>query len=184
MDKLLLEYPWLPKVVSQSKEHGLDWLMMACLALELSGGDPRCRTIDHDFLINNLGESATDMSIQEQWVKVPTAIEDEVGLAPQVDIYDRATRWGLFQILGETAIARGIFTGRMINFTDIGANTRAACLLFWEVIQKGGTTDSAIIYFGADPKQVRALMAESRASITMLLNLTEVATEDEEISVE
>ena len=181
MDKLLLEYPWLPKIVSLAKDHGLDWLMMACLALELSNGDPRCRTLDHSFLINELGESATDLAVHDQWVKVPTGIDEEVGLAPEVAIYDRATRWGLFQILGEVAIGRGIFTGRMINFTDIGANTRAACLLAQDIINKGGTLNDIINYFGADPVRVLRLMDESRRSIMLLLDLTHVATSEEEL---
>jgi len=182
MDKLLLEYPWLNKVVSQSKEHGLDWLLMACLALELSGGDPRCRTLDAEFLAKELGESATDLAISEQWIKIPLAIEGDEAIitsVPNVNIYDRATKWGLFQILGETVIARGIFTGRMINFVDIGANTRAACFLFEEIIRKDGTERDAILYFGADPDRVYTLMEETRKSIRILLDIN--ATEEEEL---
>jgi hypothetical protein len=172
MDKLLLEYPWLPKVVSLSKDHGLDWLMMACLALELSGGDPRCRTLDGEFLLSELGP--TNPHFAMHWHNS----------VPEIKLVDLATRWGLFQILGRIAVDNQVFTGRIINFTDIGANVRAACLLAQKVITNGGTIDDVALYFGADPDRIRALMDESRASVELLLTITEAVAETEEEEVE
>lgn len=167
MDKLLLEYPWLNKVVSASKEHGLDWLLMSCIALELSGGDARCRTADSAFLLSQLGPDNPNYA--EHW----NDIEDSS--LPDAYLTDRATRWGLFQILGQVAIDSGVFTGRLINFVDIGANVRAACLLTQNILNDNGSTDDVIRYFGADPERVYALMEESRESINLLLNITEQA---------
>ena len=172
MDKLLLEYPWLSKVVSQSKEHGLDWLLMACIALELSGGDARCRTGDNVFLLSKLGPD--NPNVAAHWT------EFEEGVMPDVYLTDRATRWGLFQILGQVAIDSGVFTGRLINFVDIGANVRAACLLAQNVINDNGSTEDVIRYFGADPDRVCALMQESRGSIELLLNISAQAEEVEQ----
>jgi len=168
MDKLLLEYPWIPKVVSLSKDHGLDWLLMACMALELSEGDPRCRTLDREFLVSELG--AVNPHYTQHWK----------GGLPDTKITDLATRWGLFQILGRIAVDNQVFTGRIINFTDIGANVRAACLLAGNILNKGGTEDDIIKYFGADPERVRALMSESRASVNLLMNISASITEEEE----
>lgn len=167
MDKLLLEYPWLNKVVSQSKEHGLDWLLMASIALELSGGDARCRTNDNVFLLTKLGPDNPNYAAH--WEEI-----DE-SMMPDTYLTDRATRWGLFQILGQVAIDSGVFTGRLINFVDIGANVRAACLLTQNVLNDNGSTDDVIRYFGANPERVYALMEESRESIILLLNITEQA---------
>lgn len=168
MDKLLLEYPWLPKVVAHSKDYGLDWLMMAALALELSGGDPRCRTLDREFLMEHMAPDCP--LVAAHW--------DYTGL-PDIEIIDMATRWGLFQILGRVAKENGVFTGRTINFIDIGSNVRAACEIFSRLINDGATTDKAIIYFGADPKRVKTLMHESRASFELLLSITQ-EMEDEQ----
>jgi len=173
MDKLLLEYPWLNKVVSQSKEHGLDWLLMACIALEVSGGDARCRTEDNVFLLAQLGPD--NPNVAAHW----TEFDDNV--MPDTYLTDRATRWGLFQILGQVAIDSGVFTGRLINFVDIGANTRAACLLAQNVINDNGSLDDVMLYFGANPDRVYALMAESRASVELLLNISKEAEGDEDI---
>lgn len=167
MDKLLLEYPWLNKVVSASKEHGLDWLLMSCIALELSGGDARCRTEDNVFLLNELGPDNPNFA--GHWETVNES------MMPDTYLIDRATRWGLFQILGQIAVDSGVFTGRLINFVDIGANVRAACLLAQNVLSDHGSTDDVILYFGANPDRVFSLMEESRESIGMLLNITEEA---------
>lgn len=159
MDKLLLEQPWLPKVVELSKAAGLDWLLMACLALELSAGDPRCRNIDREFVSDQLGPDSPLFS--KHW-------EDGI---PSVKLVDLGTRWGLFQILGRVAEEKGYFTGRLVNFTDIGANTRAACEMFSNVIQEGGTEEDAIRYFGAEPDRVYKRMQESRDSVEILLHI-------------
>ncbi len=166
MDKLLLEYPWLNKVVSQSKEHGLDWLLMSCIALELSGGDARCRTADNVFLLAKLGPDNPNYA--NHWQDMGDGI-----YSPDTYLTDRATRWGLFQILGQVAVDSGVFTGRFINFVDIGANVRAAWLLAQNVLNDNGSIDDVIRYFGADTKRVYSLMKESRESVGLLLNITE-----------
>ena len=168
MDKLLLEYPWLPKVVQLSKDTGLDWLMMSCLALELSGGDPRCRILDKKFMLETLGPDSP--LVAGRW-------DNNL---PDIRVIDLSTRWGLFQILGRVAEEQNVFTGRLINFTDIGANVRAACQLVRNIIQDGGTEDDAIKYFGADPERVRSLMNESRDSFDVLLNIGLTEEEYEE----
>jgi len=166
MDKLLLEYPWISKIVTLSKDVGLDWLMMTCLALELSGGDPRCRTLDKEFLFDTLGPDSPLFA--GYW---------DQGM-PSINVIDLGTRWGLFQILGRVAVETGAFTGRLINFTDIGANVKAAVTIARNTIQKGGTEEDVIKYFGADPNRVYALMNESRHSITILLT---IGLDDEEL---
>jgi len=166
MDKLLLEYPWLSKVVSLSKDNGLDWLLMVCLALELSGGDPRCRTLDSDFLLEHMGADC------------PLTARHWYNGVPDVELFDLATRWGLFQILGRVAVEKSIYSGRFINFIEAGSNTRAACMLMTSIINNGGTIDDGIRYFGADPSRVYRLMNESRESIEVMLHITEEATVD------
>jgi hypothetical protein len=173
MDKLLLEYPWLNKVVSASKEHGLDWLLMASIALELSGGDARCRTADNVFLLAKLGPDNPNYA--EHWQDMGDNI------MPDTYLTDRATRWGLFQILGQVAIDGGVFTGRLINFVDIGANVRAACLLAQNVLNNNGSIDDVIRYFNAHPDRVYSLMQESRDSIDLLLNISKNAVEEEQV---
>ena len=168
MDKLLLEYPWISKMVSQSKEYGLDWLMMSCLALELSKGDPRCRMLDREFMLEHMGPDCP--LVAARWSNG----------VPDIQVQDECTRWGLFQILGRVAIDKGLYSGRLINFIEAGSNIRAACILAQDILQKDDSTvDDVILYFGANPRMVYALMEESRASVSMLLEITDITIEDD-----
>lgn len=168
-NKLLLEYPWLPKVFEMSKEHGLDWLRMASMALILSGGDPRRREIDWDFLDAKLGPDNPKHTL-----------DYGAGETPSIDIIDRATRWGLFQIHGQAAIDLGAFTGRLINFIDIGANTRAACTIMASLLKDGMTVEEAERYFGVDSSLVDEQVDGLKQSISMLLRVGEDAQEEED----
>lgn len=187
MDKLLLEYPWLPKVVSHSKEYGLDWLLMASIALSVSNGDPRFRTIDNDFLFDELNTDNPHVAMH--WDKVQRIVHEEtednpaeiatIDL-PQINVIDLATRWGLFQILGRVARDNQAFSGRMINFTDIGANVRAACILASRAFAKNESADDVILYFDANPAHVYELMEQLRISTTRLLTLSADTEEEDE----
>lgn len=116
-DIFLFDRPWFPKVFKIAREANLDWLRMCAAAEILSDGDPRARNIDWDFIDNKLNQEN------------PKYIMFYVDGRPNSELIDKGTHWGLFQILGEIAIAHGRSPGRLVNLIDIVKNTQVACYL-------------------------------------------------------
>ena len=156
--KLLFEYPWFHKLVETCKEYNLDWLRMSAIALELSGGDPRFRAIDYEFLYSKLGPDNPSY----------LGYFDE-DLNPSVEVIDRATRWGLFLIHGEAALKLG-FNGKLINLIDIGLNTKLACKIMSELLTKLDS-QAAEKYFGVDSTNIDARVSALQEQIQLLTSI-------------
>src|SRR6185503_3386919 len=99
-DLFLLDKIWMSKIFSTARETGLDWLRMCAAANVLSNGDPRARVIDWEFIEEKLGP---DNPVFASWW-----FNDK----PAIQIIDRGTKWGLFQIHGDMALKFG-YTGKL-----------------------------------------------------------------------
>lgn len=158
MHKILLEYPWLPKMLEFSREYELDWIHMSAMAILLSEGDPRKRVLDIDFMLEQFGP---DSPI--------SAMHWSDGM-PNIYIVDLCTKWGLFQILGAVAIDRG-YSGRLINFIDHASNIKMACQISLDIIRSGKTMEDVEEYFLLKHNDVVALMSQIRSSLQILLDV-------------
>ena len=159
MSKLLFEYPWLPRVFEMSKETGLDWLRMSAIALLLSEGDPRKRVIDYVFMQGSLGPESPLFAAQY-----------DTEQRADIDLIDRSTRWGLFQLHGQVAVESG-FSGRLINLIDIGANTRIACALLVEALKTREIQDAERYVFEVDPAAIDEVVGDLKQSIELLTQI-------------
>lgn len=119
----LFDRIWFPKVFLMAREAGLDWLRMCAAAEVLSNGDPRVRVTDWEFIHTRMG--------LDNPVYVLFYDEEE---NPSIELVDRGTRWGLFQIHGEMAVQHG-YTGRLVNLIDITKNIQVACHIISQQIK-------------------------------------------------
>lgn len=123
-DLFLHEKVWYSKVCKAAREVGLDWLRLCAAAEVLSDGNPRARNLDWDFIEEYIGPNNPVFS----------TMYDEQS-RPSMDIIDRGTRWGLFQITGQVAIDNG-HTGQLVNLTTPENNIKVICHLLIKNIKK------------------------------------------------
>lgn len=105
---------------SKDNDCALDWRRMAAIIYLLSNGDISKRTIDWDFLNENLGPDNPTL--------LPFYDNEEM---PTIEVIDRATRWGLFQIRGDTARQMG-YEGGFLGLASTGANIKFGIKIFQE----------------------------------------------------
>lgn len=121
----IFEQQWFSPLFKACREAGLDWRRMAAIALIQSNGDPSLRTIDWEYIFTYLNR---DNPIYSQlWL-------DEEDY-PTVEIIDRGTKWGLFQIHGERAIKAG-YKGQILGLASVGANIKLAVSLMINKIKE------------------------------------------------
>jgi hypothetical protein len=113
----LFDRLWFPKVFKIAREAGLDWIRMCAIIEVLSNGDPRTRNLDWGFINEFMGS--------ESPVFGPMYYDNG---EPSIDIIDKGTRWGLFQIIGQVAVDNG-HTGQLVNLTVPENNIKVACYL-------------------------------------------------------
>lgn len=118
----LLERPWLPALVTACREAGLDWLRMAAAAEILSRGDASRRVVDWAYIRERLG--------QDNPRALPIYHADG---SPSLDLIDRGTRWGLYQVHGDRAVEAG-FKGRLVGLASMGSSIKLGVSLVVEAI--------------------------------------------------
>lgn len=107
---------------SGDNDYPLDWRRMAAIIYLLSDGNVSKRVIDWEYLYENLGP--------DNPVILPYYDDEE---RPTIEVLDRATRWGLFQIRGDRARQLG-YQGGFLGLASIGANIKFGTKLFHEVL--------------------------------------------------
>lgn len=112
----VFEEQWFTPLFKACKDAGLEWPRMAAIILLKSNGDPNLRVIDWEYIYNNL--NADNPLYAGFWSC------DDMNV-PNIEIIDRGTKWGLFQIRGERAIRAG-YKGQILGLASIGANIKLA----------------------------------------------------------
>jgi hypothetical protein len=157
-NSLLFERPWFPTVFRLCKENGIDWLRICAIAIIASGGDPRYRIIDWDFLHDRLGQDN------------PVYNQDYTDDNPDAELVDRATKWGLFQIYGQIAKEQG-YEGRLVNLIDVTKNAQIFSSLMARAIttaESAGSDDpvhDAELALGYEPADVDTQVIELKTEL-------------------
>lgn len=144
----ILEYKWvynLRQACTKDKDYPLDWYRMTAIAILLSDGDPHLRVIDWDYLYDKLGP--------DNPIAVPEYDEEE---RPSINLIDRATSWGLFQIKGEEAHKHN-YTGSIIGLCSVDANIKIACQKIYEALESVEERINKIELSGGDPFEAQQL---------------------------
>lgn len=124
--KDLFEEQWFPQLFRKCKEIGLEWYRVAAIIYIKSGGDVQKRTIDWDYLNDRLSPDNPAFS----------ALYDEDG-NPNTTLIDRATRWGLFQILGDVAVKYGYSDKRnFLGLASVGSSLLYGLSILTDQIEK------------------------------------------------
>lgn len=180
----LFEEQWFPKLFSMCKENRLEWLRMAALIYLLSGGEVGYRIIDWNFICEYLGPD------NPNYLRFYDDNED-----PTAEIIDRGTKWGLYQIHGETARNLG-YKGQYLGLASIGANIKYGIEIMQKSIDKieerikkledkGEYFEAAELQkqmpfiaeqdaFGIDKTQMEFMVAELKEECQRLLEMSDV----------
>lgn len=124
ISRSLLEEQWLPQLVRMCHSAGLDWLRMVAIAYLVSDGNPFKRIIDWHFIKEHLGPDN------------PIALPyyDSEGM-PEIELLERGTRWGLFQIHGQVALDHG-YKGHLVGLSSVGASIKMAVTIMGNGIEQ------------------------------------------------
>jgi hypothetical protein len=123
VNKLFMEFQWIPALFKACKEEGLDWLRMAAIVIIKSGGDSSLRIIDWIYLYDTLGPDNPNF--------LPMYDEDE---RPTIELIDRATKWGLFQIHGQHAYDMG-YKGQAMGLSSVGSSIKLGIIVISKAIE-------------------------------------------------
>lgn len=107
---------------SDDNDAPLDWRRLAAIIYLLSDGDIGKRVVDWEYLSNRLGPDNPTV--------LPFYDDEE---QPTIEIIDRATRWGLFQILGDTARRMG-YQGQYLGLASVGANLKFGLRIYRDTL--------------------------------------------------
>jgi soluble lytic murein transglycosylase-like protein len=102
-----------------AQQHGVDGVLLQAIVAQESGGDPHAHRVEPHYLTNAVVKrEATAWS--RRWQGTPTALTETT---------DRASSWGLTQMLGQTAREAGLAARYLTALSDPGLNLEWACRL-------------------------------------------------------
>jgi soluble lytic murein transglycosylase-like protein len=154
-NKSFTEEAYVPIVMDQAGIYDLDHALVFSIIYQESKGNPYASRYEPRFFARKLADKSRSQLSGYVPLSMLCSLETEKA--------HRATSWGLFQILGETARWFGLYDHPYLNsLVEPHVNISMGCSYFSSLLKKYGTIEKALRYWNGSPAYPAKVMDHYR----------------------